>query len=75
MRRSRFSPVGSRSGSFSPPREAREVAPAVAPVAGTVVVVGTVVEANEAGASPLHAAPMAHIERIPRQMATLMSLQ
>ena len=46
----------------------------VVTVVGTVVV-GTVVGTNEAGVSPLHAAPLANIERAPRQIAALTSLQ
>ena len=51
----------------------------VGAVVGTVVVVtpvvGAVVGTNEAGVSPLHAAPLANIERAPRQIAALTSLQ
>ena len=40
-------------------------------VAGAAVVTDTVVETSESGASLLHAASVAHIERIPRQATTL----
>ena len=77
MRRSWTSPTALRSGSFFS-EEGTEVdtpAPGVSVVVvgtGVVVgvVVGTVIEMSESGASLLHVIAVAYIETTPRQTAT-----